>query len=214
MPLRLDIKRQLSARSDRVKCVDMHPSEPWMLASLYNGTVQVRLPPLLPPSPSSPLFSFFSSWHSLIPFFRENMKVLRWGEMRMHKSSCLSRVSTLAQSGPRTTPDERNTSVDAVGEEHPAAASSASSRASTSSCRLALQTRAKKKPALRKVKKTKKHARNDEDGCCAISCCLNGHGSQSSGLGVLSRCLHVCCQSSARAPFAGPHCHRWCTSFR
>ena len=41
MPLRLDIKRQLSARSDRVKCVDMHPSEPWMLASLYNGTVQV-----------------------------------------------------------------------------------------------------------------------------------------------------------------------------
>eukprot|EP00729_Bicosta_minor_P028619 gene28619-20990_t len=40
MPLRLDIKRQLSARSDRVKCVDMHPSEPWMLASLYNGTVQ------------------------------------------------------------------------------------------------------------------------------------------------------------------------------
>lgn len=41
MPLRLDIKRQLSARSDRVKCVDMHPVEPWMLSALYNGTVQV-----------------------------------------------------------------------------------------------------------------------------------------------------------------------------
>ena len=40
-PLRLDIKRQLSARSDRVKCVDMHPVEPWMLSALYNGTVQV-----------------------------------------------------------------------------------------------------------------------------------------------------------------------------
>ncbi|TRY66208.1 hypothetical protein TCAL_15065, partial [Tigriopus californicus] len=39
MPLRLDIKRRLTARSDRVKCVDLHPSEPWMLASLYNGNV-------------------------------------------------------------------------------------------------------------------------------------------------------------------------------
>ena len=41
MPLRLDIKRKLSARSDRVKCVDLHPTEPWMLASLYNGNVHV-----------------------------------------------------------------------------------------------------------------------------------------------------------------------------
>lgn len=37
MPLRLDIRRQLSARSDRVKSVDMHPTEPWVLAALYNG---------------------------------------------------------------------------------------------------------------------------------------------------------------------------------
>lgn len=41
MPLRLDIKRKLSARSDRVKCTDLHPSEPWMLVSLYNGNVHV-----------------------------------------------------------------------------------------------------------------------------------------------------------------------------
>lgn len=41
MPLRLDIKRQLHARSERVKCVDMHESEPWLLAALYNGTAQV-----------------------------------------------------------------------------------------------------------------------------------------------------------------------------
>ena len=40
-PLRLDIKRKLSARSDRVKSVDLHPSEPWMLASLYNGNVHI-----------------------------------------------------------------------------------------------------------------------------------------------------------------------------
>jgi len=40
-PLRLDIKRKLSARSDRVKTVDLHPSEPWMLASLYNGNVHI-----------------------------------------------------------------------------------------------------------------------------------------------------------------------------
>lgn len=41
MPLRLDIKRKLSARSDRVKCVDLHPTEPWMLVSLYNGNVHI-----------------------------------------------------------------------------------------------------------------------------------------------------------------------------
>ncbi|XP_070761334.1 coatomer subunit beta'-like [Enoplosus armatus] len=41
MPLRLDIKRRLTARSDRVKSVDLHPTEPWMMISLYSGTVVV-----------------------------------------------------------------------------------------------------------------------------------------------------------------------------
>uniref|UniRef100_A0A8C4HRV2 Coatomer subunit beta' n=1 Tax=Dicentrarchus labrax TaxID=13489 RepID=A0A8C4HRV2_DICLA len=41
MPLRLDIKRKLTARSDRVKSVDLHPTEPWMVVSLYSGTVVV-----------------------------------------------------------------------------------------------------------------------------------------------------------------------------
>lgn len=40
-PLKLDVKRKLSARSDRVKCTDLHPTEPWMLVSLYNGNVHV-----------------------------------------------------------------------------------------------------------------------------------------------------------------------------
>lgn len=40
-PFRLDLKRRLTARSDRVKCCDLHPTEPWMLASLYNGNVHV-----------------------------------------------------------------------------------------------------------------------------------------------------------------------------
>uniref|UniRef100_A0A8C5EMY7 Beta'-coat protein n=1 Tax=Gouania willdenowi TaxID=441366 RepID=A0A8C5EMY7_GOUWI len=40
-PLRLDIKRKLLARSDRVKSVDLHPTEPWMVVSLYSGTVVV-----------------------------------------------------------------------------------------------------------------------------------------------------------------------------
>ncbi|CAL9182937.1 unnamed protein product [Musa hybrid cultivar] len=39
MPLRLEIKRKLSQRSERVKSVDLHPTEPWILASLYSGTV-------------------------------------------------------------------------------------------------------------------------------------------------------------------------------
>lgn len=39
MPLRLDIEKKLSQRSERVKCVDIHPKEPWVLASLYDGRV-------------------------------------------------------------------------------------------------------------------------------------------------------------------------------
>ncbi|KAI3957373.1 hypothetical protein MKW98_003094 [Papaver atlanticum] len=38
-PLRLDIKKKLAQRSERVKSVDLHPSEPWILASLYSGSV-------------------------------------------------------------------------------------------------------------------------------------------------------------------------------
>lgn len=41
MPLRLEIKRKLAQRSDRVKCVDLHPSEPWILATLYTGSVYI-----------------------------------------------------------------------------------------------------------------------------------------------------------------------------
>jgi len=41
MPLRLDVKRTLSARSDRAKAVDLHPTEPWMLVCLYNGNCHV-----------------------------------------------------------------------------------------------------------------------------------------------------------------------------
>uniref|UniRef100_A0A6A7G7K8 Coatomer subunit beta' n=2 Tax=Hirondellea gigas TaxID=1518452 RepID=A0A6A7G7K8_9CRUS len=39
MPLRLDVKRQMQARSERVKCVDVHPKEPWILTALYSGHV-------------------------------------------------------------------------------------------------------------------------------------------------------------------------------
>lgn len=37
----MDVKRKLSARSDRVKSTDLHPTEPWMLVSLYNGNVHI-----------------------------------------------------------------------------------------------------------------------------------------------------------------------------
>ncbi|RKO85725.1 coatomer WD associated region-domain-containing protein, partial [Blyttiomyces helicus] len=33
--------RKLSNRSDRVKAVDFHPTEPWLLAALYNGNVYI-----------------------------------------------------------------------------------------------------------------------------------------------------------------------------
>ncbi|KAL0425061.1 UNVERIFIED_CONTAM: Coatomer subunit beta'-2, partial [Sesamum radiatum] len=39
LPLRLEIKRKLAQRSERVKSVDLHPTEPWILASLYSGTL-------------------------------------------------------------------------------------------------------------------------------------------------------------------------------
>ncbi|GAX17924.1 hypothetical protein FisN_18Hh132 [Fistulifera solaris] len=41
MPLRLDIRKKLSAASERVKSVDLHPSEPWVLAALYSGNVMI-----------------------------------------------------------------------------------------------------------------------------------------------------------------------------
>jgi len=41
MPLRLDVNKKLSARSDRVKSVDIHPEEPWILSSLFNGNVYI-----------------------------------------------------------------------------------------------------------------------------------------------------------------------------
>ncbi|MEQ2235003.1 Coatomer subunit beta' [Ilyodon furcidens] len=41
MPLRLEIQRRLTARSERVKSADLHPTEPWMVLSLYTGNVVV-----------------------------------------------------------------------------------------------------------------------------------------------------------------------------
>lgn len=41
MPLRLDIKRKLTCRSDRVKSVDLHDTEPWALIALYNGNAHI-----------------------------------------------------------------------------------------------------------------------------------------------------------------------------
>ncbi|CAH9088531.1 unnamed protein product [Cuscuta europaea] len=41
MPLSLEIKRKLAQRSERVKSVDLHPTEPWILASLYSGAVTI-----------------------------------------------------------------------------------------------------------------------------------------------------------------------------
>lgn len=35
------LQRKLFSRSDRVKGVDFHPTEPWILTGLYNGTVNI-----------------------------------------------------------------------------------------------------------------------------------------------------------------------------
>ncbi|KIL57237.1 hypothetical protein M378DRAFT_88171 [Amanita muscaria Koide BX008] len=36
-----EVNKKLHARSDRVKGVDFHPTEPWLLAGLYNGSVNI-----------------------------------------------------------------------------------------------------------------------------------------------------------------------------
>jgi len=36
-----EIQRQLFARSERVKGIDFHPVEPWILTTLYNGHVYI-----------------------------------------------------------------------------------------------------------------------------------------------------------------------------
>ena len=38
---RTEIKKLLSSRSDRVKAVDFHPTENWILCALYNGKVHL-----------------------------------------------------------------------------------------------------------------------------------------------------------------------------
>ena len=35
------VQKKLFSRSDRVKGVDFHPTEPWLLTGLYNGTVNI-----------------------------------------------------------------------------------------------------------------------------------------------------------------------------
>lgn len=42
MPLRLDIKKKLSSRSERVKCVEIHPTQPWVLSGLYSGNILIH----------------------------------------------------------------------------------------------------------------------------------------------------------------------------
>ncbi|KAH8172247.1 coatomer WD associated region domain-containing protein [Sarocladium implicatum] len=39
--MKLDVKRQLYARSERVKGIDFHPQEPWILTTLYSGHVYI-----------------------------------------------------------------------------------------------------------------------------------------------------------------------------
>ena len=39
--MKLDVVKQFSTRSERVKGMDFHPSEPWVLTTLYNGKVEI-----------------------------------------------------------------------------------------------------------------------------------------------------------------------------
>lgn len=39
--MKLDIKKKLLTRSERVKSTELHPSLPWVLIGLYTGTVNI-----------------------------------------------------------------------------------------------------------------------------------------------------------------------------
>lgn len=39
--MKLDVKKQFSSRTDRVKGIDFHPTEPWVLTTLYSGRVEI-----------------------------------------------------------------------------------------------------------------------------------------------------------------------------
>jgi coatomer subunit beta' len=39
--MKLEIKKKLLSRSERVKCVELHPTLPWVLIALYAGTVVI-----------------------------------------------------------------------------------------------------------------------------------------------------------------------------
>lgn len=39
--MKLDVKKIFQARSDRVKGIDIHPTEPWLLTTMYSGRVQI-----------------------------------------------------------------------------------------------------------------------------------------------------------------------------
>jgi coatomer subunit beta' len=39
--MKLEIKKKLLNRSERVKSVDLHPSLPWVVIALYAGTVVI-----------------------------------------------------------------------------------------------------------------------------------------------------------------------------
>lgn len=39
--MKLEIKKKLLSRSERVKSVELHPSLPWVLIALYAGNVTI-----------------------------------------------------------------------------------------------------------------------------------------------------------------------------
>jgi coatomer subunit beta' len=41
MPIRLNVKKKFRVFTDRVKSVDLHPQEPWVLAAMYTGTATI-----------------------------------------------------------------------------------------------------------------------------------------------------------------------------
>ena len=63
MPLKLNIRRKLTSRSDRVKSVDLHPDEPWMLCRSPCSplTPQLSPCPLAYPHASYPQLSILSN---------------------------------------------------------------------------------------------------------------------------------------------------------
>lgn len=123
MTLRLEIKKLMLERSPRVKAIDFHPHNPWVVFALYSGTlalhdysnnVSLSLPrpvsepfklQLSPSEPSSSSRKRTGSSAALMIFTSESSTTTQWKKSKLSKhTQTLSDPSSYIQLNPTSSP--------------------------------------------------------------------------------------------------------------